>query len=95
VNWPAVASTCPDALPFAGDLDQDAIPGDIGAYDPGTRIWYFDNNHDGSPSSKSRWGECSDLRFTGNLWNNQIVAEDALDGQRATKPAAALDEDGR
>jgi len=68
VPWPAGLGA--DAKPFAGDLDQDGFPDDVGAYDPATRTWYFDKNHDGSPTSESGFGEFYDLPFAGNFWNN-------------------------
>lgn len=57
-----------NALPIAGDLNLDGVVDDVGDYDPATRSWYYDDNHDGNPSSKASWGESYDLPFAGALW---------------------------
>ncbi len=69
VDWPAGASV--DALPFAGDLDQDGIVDDVGVFDPAYRVWWFDYNHNGTTdASGTGWGQAGDLPFAGNFWQN-------------------------
>jgi len=69
LNWPSPAGD--DALPFAGDLDQDGVVDDIGLFDPAYQKWWFDYDHDGNTNdSGTGWGMAGDLPFAGNFWQN-------------------------